>query len=298
MTAYDTCPGCGASLDAGRTICGRCGWDATTAVIVPARRSRLQVGAAFLGRLLLYGALIAVPLLGFARLRATGPGPDLPTTVRWMLFGDEGRASELVTIHRAHEIASAAARYSVEQLAPPDFDDGWADTLAPYATMNVRGWMPLLFYGASTGMAPSSVETFYEVRADDGWGRTYRVTTRELHRSDDWNGDPQVAADLAAGLQSSFFAVGPTELDPDRDWQRIEISSAGADGSFGTADDLRLISYYPIGFTLRLTRRQEELNRELERAYLLGRHYFRLDGNHWDLIDARLLAEFRLEYLP
>jgi hypothetical protein len=298
MTAYDTCPECGAPLDAGQTICAGCGWDATTAVIVPARRSRLRVVAAALGRLLLYGALIAIPLVGFARLRSTGPGPDLPTTLRWMLRGDDGRANELVTIHRAHEIAGAAARYSVEQLAPPTFAGGWAETLAPYATMNVRGWMPLLFYGASTGMAPSSVETFYEVRADDGWGRPYRVSARELHRSDDWSDDPQVAADLQAGLQSSFFAAGPSELDRDRDWQRLEISSAGADGTFDTADDLRLISYYPIGFTLRLTRRQAELNQELERAYVIGRHHFRLEGSRWDLIDSRLLAEFRLEYLP
>jgi hypothetical protein len=49
--------------------------------------------------------------------------------------------------------------------------------------------------------------------------------------------------------------------------------------------------------TLRLNRPQEELTRELERAFVLGRHHFRLEGNRWDLIDARLLAEFRLELL-
>ena len=251
-----------------------------------------------LGRLVFYGALLAIPLLGFMRLRTTGPGPDLATTLRWMVLGDGGRASELVTIHRTYEIAAAAARYAVEQLSPASFEGDWADTLAPYATMNVRGWMPLLFYGATTGMAPASVETFYEVRADDGWGHPYRIATRQLHRDEDWTQDEEVTADLEAGLQSSFFAASPPELDRDRDWQRLEISSAGPDGAFDTADDLRLISYFPVGFTLRLTRRQAELNQELERAYLLGRQHFRLEGNHWDLIDARLLAEFRLEYLP
>ena len=37
------------------------------------------------------------------------------------------------------------------------FEGDWAATLEPYATMNVRGWMPLLFWGATTGMAPASV---------------------------------------------------------------------------------------------------------------------------------------------
>lgn len=298
MTAYDACPECQAPLVEGQTICSSCGWDATTAVIRPHRKSPLKVLASAFGRLILYGAILALPIVGFMRLRATGPGPDLATTLRWMALGDGGRAEELVTIHRAHEIASAAARFAVDQLVSPTFEDDWDDTLAPYATMNVRGWMPMLFYGASTGMAPASVETFYEVRSDDGWGRPYRITTRELHRDQDWSGDEQLAADLEAGLQASFFTAGPAELDPERDWERLEITSAGADGVFDTEDDLRMISYFPVGFTLRLTQRQAELNRELERAYLLGRHNFRLEGNHWDLIDARLLAEFRLEYLP
>ena len=53
-----------------------------------------------------------------------------------------------------------------------------------------------------------------------------------------------------------------------------------------------------MGITIRLSRDQEKLQKELERAYTLGRHYFRVEGARWDLIDARLLAEFRLEYLP
>lgn len=298
MTAYDTCPECNTPLAGGQSICPGCGWDATTAVIrrPPGSRARRLAGSAV--RVLIFATILAIPVVGFLRLRATGPGPDLPTTLRWIVLGDGGRAAELVTIHRAHEIASAAARFAVEQLAPVPFEDGWADTLEPYATMNVRGWMPLLFYGATTGMVPESVEEFYEVRPVDGWGHAYRITTRELEREDGWSDDPQVADDLEAGLTPSFFAGPIGELDPERDWQRVEIGSAGPDGAFDTPDDVRLISYFPVGFTLRLTRRQAELDRELERAYVTGRQYFRVEGSRWDVIDARLLAEFRLEYLP
>jgi hypothetical protein len=214
-----------------------------------------------------------------------------------MAFGDDGRAAELVTIHRAHEIATAAARFAVEQIAAPSFEGDWAATLAPYATMNVRGWMPLLFWGATTNLAPASVQIFFEVRADDGWGRPYRVSARQLGAVARWADDPELTADLEAGLQSSFFERGPRELDRDRDWLRLEIDSAGGDGAFDTADDLCFISYLPVGFTLRLNRQQEELTRELERAFVLGRQNFRVEGNRWDLIDARLLAEFRLELL-
>jgi hypothetical protein len=297
MTAFDRCPKCDAELGAGVTICPSCGWDATVDVVRP-RRSLLRVAASTLWRALVYGAILAILAVGFLRLREFGPGPDLPTTLRWLVFGDGGRAAELVTIHRAHEIATAAARFAVEQIAAPSFEGDWAATLEPYATMNVRGWIPLLFWGATTGMAPDSVQTFYEVRNADGWGRPYRVAARQLGAVARWAEDAELAADLEAGLQSSFFEWGPAELDRDRDWLRLEIRSAGGDGSLDTGDDLRFISYLPVGMTLRLNRQQEELTRELERAFTLGRHRFRIEGNHWDLIDARLLAEFRLEFLP
>jgi hypothetical protein len=32
----------------------------------------------------------------------------------------------------------------------------------------------------------------------------------------------------------------------------------------------------------------------LERAYTIGRHFYRIEGSEYDLIDARLLAEYRL----
>ncbi|HOC42624.1 MAG TPA: hypothetical protein PKJ99_06345 [Thermoanaerobaculales bacterium] len=296
MTVLDTCPKCGVALGEGATICAGCGWDATVAVVSPPRSlPRILAGAAL--RIVIYGAIIAAPVVGVMRLRSTGPGPDLPTTLRWIVRGDDGRAAELVTIHRAHEIASAAARFAVEKIAAPSFEGDWATTLAPYATMNVRGWMPLLFWGATTGMAPASVEAFYEVRADDGWGRPYRVSARELGHPASRTADRELAADLAAGLQSSFFEWGPRELDPERDWLRVELASAGRDAAFDTADDIRFISYLPIGITLRFHQRQEATTSELERAFTLGRHHFRLEGNRWDLIDARLLAEFRLELL-
>jgi hypothetical protein len=292
------CDGCGEPLAKGATICRQCGWDLTTAVTHPPRVSLWRAVRSGGWRLLLYGALLALPVLGFARFRTTGPGPDLGTTLRWMALGDGGRAAELVTIHRAHEIGSAAARYAVRELEAPPFDGDWERVLAPYATMWVRGWMPLLFYGATTDMAPHSVREFYEVRSDDGWGRPYRIEVRDLPRGEDWANDEQVAADLAAGLQVSFFKLENPEFERDTDWMRLEITSAGRDGSFDTDDDLRMVSYLPVGFTLRLTRRPEDLQRQMEAAYTRGRHHFRLEGSRWDLIDARLLAEHRLEYLP
>jgi hypothetical protein len=246
----------------------------------------------------LYGAILALPLLGFARLRATGPGPDLATTLRWMALGDGGRAAELVTIHRAHEIASAASRYAVRELQPPPLDGDWAELLSPYATMLVRGWMPLLFYGATTDMSPGSVREFFTVSTDDGWGRPYRLTALPFPRNRGPELEEIATADFETGLQRTFFDQEAPQLDDGNDWLRLEIVSAGRDASFDTGDDLRMISYMQAGFTLRLSRRPGEMQRMLEEAYTRGIHHWRLEGSRWDLIDARLLAEFRLEYLP
>ncbi len=298
MTEPYPCPECTAEIPAGGTICPGCGWDSTTALARPPKPSLSAILRGSAWRLIVYGAVIALPIVGFMRVRATGPGPDLETTARWMVFGDHGRAAELVTIHRAHEISSAAARYAVDQLNPPPMDGDWAAMLEPYATQNVRGWMPLLFYGATTDMAPAGVRTFYDVRSTDGWGHPYRMTSRVLLRDDGWSEDSQVTSDLKAGLQSSFYGPVLLELDEDRDWMRLEITSPGADAALDTGDDLRFISYFPVGLTIRLRVDQQGLERELSRAYTVGRQYFRIEGSPWDLIDARMLAEFRLEYLP
>jgi hypothetical protein len=299
MSQLVTCGGCGEPLADGSTICRSCGWDLTTTISRPPRPSILAVLRSGAWRVILYGGIAALVLVGFARFRATGTAPDLATTLRWMAFGDDGRAAELVTIHRAHEIASAAARYAVHELEPPPIDDDWEPVLAPYATMWVRGWMPLLFYGATTDMAPRSVQEIFTVQADDGWGRPYRLEGRQLARDGAWPEDPQVAADLEAGLQTSFFGISNPVFDPETDWMRLEISSAGGDGTFDNGDDLRLVSYFPVGFTLHISRRPQELQKRLDRLYTQGRHHFRLEGNRrGDLIDARLLAEHRIVYLP
>ncbi len=292
------CEACDHVMPPGVTICRHCGWDQTTALARPPRRSLRAVLAGGAWRLLLYGLILAVPVVGFLRLRATGPGPDLATTLRWMALGDDGRARELVTIHRAYEIATAAARFAVREQEVPPLGDDWADTLAQYATMNVRGWLPLLFWGATTSSAPPSVRTFYEVRADDGWGRPYRVAARSLTRGRGEPEDVQVAADLDRGLQASLFRTAAPDLDDGNDWMRLEIVSAGRDGRFSTADDLALVSYSPVGLTLRLTRDPGQVQRQIEHAFVRGQHYFRVEGSRFDLVDARLLAEFRLEYLP
>jgi hypothetical protein len=247
-------------------------------------------------RLVVYGALVLV-LLGLVdRYKTVGPGPDLETTLRWIVLGDDGRAAELVTIQRAVEVAAATSRFAVTETHAPPFDGDWEDVLAPYATMHVRGWIPLLFVGATTDLAPSSVRVFFRVDADDGWGRPYRVRTRALGKGSAIADDPQVAADLDAGLRTSIFSRGTPDFRTS-DWLRLELASAGPDGDLDTPDDLVMTSYVPVGRTLNISGDLEALSRDMERAYILGRHYFRLEGNRYDLIDARLLAEFRLDLL-
>jgi hypothetical protein len=290
------CGECGADLPERSTICSNCGWDLSTAVSVPPSRSIVQQLASGGWRVLVYGALILIPIIGFARLRDTGPGPDLPTTLRWMAFGDDGRAAELVTIHRAHEIGAAASRHAVREVEAFVFEDGWGAELAPKSTMNVRGWMPLVFFGADSGMAPASVREFYEVDDVDGWGRPYRVATTVIPAGDGWRTDPTIAADLEAGLQARFHTADVPDLGTG-DWLRIELESAGRDGSFDTGDDLRFISYSLISAPLRMLADPDLVLRKIERDYTIGPQYFRLEGSRYDLIDARLLAEYRLTSL-
>ncbi|MEX1309166.1 MAG: hypothetical protein AB1Z65_01980 [Candidatus Sulfomarinibacteraceae bacterium] len=288
-----TCASCGADLPKRSTICASCGWDLSTAIQTPPRRSLLQQLASGGWRVLVYGAIILIPVLGFARLRDTGPGPDLPTTLRWMAFGDDGRAAELVTIHRAHEIGSAASRYAVREIEAFGFGDGWGEELAPKSTMNVRGWIPLVFFGADTGMAPASVREFYEVKDVDGWGRPYRVATTIIPPGDGWKDDPVVTADLEAGLHARFHTLDSPALGTG-DWLRLELTSSGRDGVFDTADDLRFVSYSLASAPLRMLADPDLVVRKIERDYTVGPQYFRLEGSRYDLIDARLLAEYRL----
>jgi hypothetical protein len=293
MTERVICDGCGKKLPAGATICLHCGWDQTAALARPEPPSvlaRLRAGG---WRLVVYGLILVLPVLGFLRLRVTGPGPDLPTTLRWMVLGDGGRAAELETIHRMHEIGSAAARYALREMEMPPFDGEWEEVLARSATARVRGWIPLVFYGADTQMAPASVREMYEVRAVDGWGRPYEIEARPIPQGDDALSDPRVVADLEEGLKSTFFTRDRPDLEHGH-WMRLLIESAGRDGVFDTADDLRMVSYVQIGHLFRLLYDPSRIQNEIERAYTIGRHYFRIEGSRYDLIDARLLAEYRL----
>jgi hypothetical protein len=287
------CGSCGADLPDRSSICPICGWDLTAAVSAPPRRSIVQILGSGGWRVLVYGAVLLLPIIGFARLRDTGPGPDLPTTLRWMVRGDGGRAAELTTIHRMHEIGAAASRYAVRFNEAFPFEETWGDELAPYATMRIRGWIPLVFFGADTGSAPASVREIYEIRQTDGWGRRYSVTTRFLERGQIWEDDPVVADDLAAGLQARFHTVDRPALG-DGDWLRLELVSGGADGELDSEDDLRFVSYSLIAKPLRIVESQDRLSRELDRRYTIGPQYFRLEGSEHDFIDARLLAEYRL----
>ena len=287
------CDGCGKKLQAGATICLHCGWDQTTILARPESVSLAEYLKSGGWRLLVYGLLVLLPILGFMRIRTTGPGPDLVTTVRWMIFGDGGRAAELETIHRMHEIGAASSRYSLREMDLPPFDGDWQEILARAATARVRGWMPLVFYGADTQMAPSSVRELYEVRETDGWGRPYRITVRNIPRGDAAAADPVVTGDLEKGLQATFFTVDRPDLERGQ-WSRLLIESAGRDGDFDTDDDLRMITYIRVGHVFRLLYDPNQTQIEIERAYTIGRHWYRIEGSEYDLLDARLLAEYRL----
>jgi hypothetical protein len=287
------CEGCGKKLQDGATICLHCGWDQTAAIAQPEPPSLLEYIRSGGWRLLLYGVIILLPVLGFMRLRTTGPGSDLPTTLRWMAFGDGGRAAELETIHRMHEIGSATARYALREMELPPFEGEWEEVLARSATARVRGWMPLVFFGADTQMAPASVRQLYEVRALDGWGRPYRITTRKILRGVASLDESIVVSDFEKGLQATFFTVDFPDLE-NGEWVRLLVESAGRDGEFDTDDDLRMVSYLRIGHVFRLLYDANQTRIEVERAYTIGRHWFRIEGSQYDLIDARLLAEYRL----
>ena len=287
------CDGCGKKLRPGATICLHCGWDQTAALAQPEPISIAEYVKSGGWRLVVYGLIFALPVLGFMRLRTTGPGPDLPTTLRWMAFGDGGRGAELETIHRMHEIGSAASRYAVREMEMPPFDGEWHEVLARSATARVRGWMPLVFFGADTNMAPSSVRELYEVREVDGWGRPYRITVRFIARDEAAFEDPLVVADLEQGLQATFFTRDVPDL-VHGEWARLLVESAGPDGEFDTDDDLRMVSYIRVGHVFRLLYDPSRIQIEVERAYTIGRHFYRIEGSDYDLIDARLLAEYRL----
>jgi hypothetical protein len=291
-----SCPSCDAPLTYGSSICAACGWDLTaSAGRGPGPRFSVRL-LSVLPRIVVYGGLIAVIVAGFLRYQATGPGPDLATTLRWMAFGDDGRAAELVTIHRAHEIGSAVSRAAIRTMEAPDFDDGWGDQLAPFATMNVRGYIPLLTMGLDTDVAPGFITDFYRVTETDGWGRPYRVATHLIKRTTTPEDDPIVASDLRNGLSRTFFELGRPDFDQG-DVQRLELVSAGRDGRMDTDDDIRFISYALVGFSFRISGDPARLTTMLEKAYASGTHYFRLENSRYRLIEARVLAETRLDTL-
>jgi len=287
----ERCPSCNGELGPSG-LCPDCGWDPATAYATSRKASLLPI----LLRILLWGGLIFLLGLGWWRWMLVGPGPDLETTLRWIALGDGGRAQSLITLHRAYETASAAARYAVREVEPPSFEGDWATVLAPYSTMEVRGWLPLLLAAADADLAPDAVTTFYRVEAVDGWGRPWKVTTRNLPRGFDPSSDPQVRTDLAAGLWKSFFAAGVPDFRQ-IGYQRLELRSAGGDGHMETDDDIVFTSYVPVRMVFRAGADQRNLQRQMEAAFLRGRHLFTWTGCSWDLIDARLLAEHRLDTL-
>ena len=62
------CEGCGKKLEAGSTICLHCGWDQTTSLAHPEPVSLAAYVKAGGWRLVVYGVIFLLPVLGFARL--------------------------------------------------------------------------------------------------------------------------------------------------------------------------------------------------------------------------------------
>jgi hypothetical protein len=122
------------------------------------------------------------------------------------------------------------------------------------------------------------------------------VTTRLIQRGFDWQKDPEINSDLEAGLQAQFHTLDEPDLGSG-DWLRLELRSAGRDGVFETADDLRFISYSLASKPLRMLVDPGLVVKKIERDYTLGPQFFRVEGSRYDLIDARLLAEYRLTSL-
>jgi hypothetical protein len=105
--------------------------------------------------------------------------------------------------------------------------------------------------------------------------------------------EPVVFSDIEKGLQATFFTTDLPDLE-NGEWVRLLVESAGRDGDFDTEDDLRMVSYIRIGHVFRLLYDPSQTRVEVERAYTMGRHWYRIEGSQYDLIDARLLAEYRL----
>ena len=164
--------------------------------------------------------------------------------------------------------------------------------------MSVRGWIPLLFWGATTDTAPASVRTFYEIRADDGWGRPYRLAARSLPRGEPWASDPRWQRTSGGVSRPRCFGPPPPTWTTAADGCASRSPPRAATATSPLPTTSLSVSYLPVGLTLRLTREPGQVQRQIEDAFVRGRHYFRVAGNRFDLIDARLLAEFRLEYLP
>jgi hypothetical protein len=296
MSEEVVCRSCGQALPPRASICSSCGWDLTTSVVAHQRLPVTKLLLAVGWRALVLAGILAVFIVLFQRFRMTGPGPDLPTTINWIIYGDQGRSAELVTIHRAYEIACAASRYAVIEQEPPPIMEGWEDVLEPLSTMRVRSWIPVPFIGGlDAEMAGEAVREIYQIKVTDGWERPYRLSSIVLpRRGKEWQEDVQVQYDLDLGLQASFFRLG--KPDPSvSDWMRLQIDSAGPDGVFISGDDLRLVSYIQIGQTFFFEESAETRRRRMEGAYIVGPHLFRLEGNRYDLIDARILAEHRFD---
>lgn len=270
------CPACGAPVELGRSFCESCGADLAMAAAHPRRRLVVPWGG--LITLALVGAALT---LGWHRLRAVGPGPDLSTTLRWVLHGDGERRPTLATLMRAYETARAVARCCLDTgeacpLAPPH----WAK-IAGYSNAAWRGFVPLVQWAAASTAIVGPLAHLLAVDGTDGWGRPWHAAL-----------EPTGAAERPGGFYPGALQSGSPPPAGRRLWH-LTLRSAGADGKGGTEDDLVFEAVFPAPGPLRLGDPVAHRDREVELER--GQVWVRWQGTELDLVDGRILAEFYLE---
>ncbi len=272
------CPACGAAMAAPASFCRACGADLALAAASGRRRYRVPwVSLALL-------AVVAVAVVaGWRRLQLVGPGPDLPTTLRWVLQGDGDRRPTLATLLRAYETARAVARCCLDNGEPCSLATAEWPRIAGYANAAWRGFVPLVQWAAAGSAITGRLADLLAVDGTDGWGRPWQAS---------------VAPFPAAGRPAGFYpgALQSGSPPPRRELLHLVLVSGGADGAMGTADDLRFEAVFPAPLPLRLG--DPAARRERDVAIERGLVWVSWQGTELDLVDGRILAEFYLEGFP
>jgi hypothetical protein len=219
--------------------------------------------------------------VGWQRFRTVGPGPDLGTTVDWMLHGDGQRRPTLATLMRGYETSRAVMRFCIDNGEPCSFDEKEWPEIARYSNALWRGFVPLVQWAASSSSIVGRLADLLAVDGKDGWGEAWKATI----------------VPLPVGTSPEDFYPGALRSGsppPDgRALWRLDLVSAGSDRLPGTADDLRFEAVFPAPRPIRLG--DPAFHREREVELERGQVWVRWSGTELDLVDGRALAEFYLE---